>query len=176
MSLKGWFVFAFLIWSPLILGESFEESYTLGAGDRVRIHVFGEEDLSIESMVGDIGTISYPFLGDIPVKGRTVVEVQRYVYGKLKGPYLVEPEVNVSILEYRQFFVNGYVKDPGGFSFQPGMTVRKAVSLAGGFKERANRNRINLVHGDDPEAEAVPVKLDDAIKPGDIITVERSFF
>lgn len=150
--------------------------YTLGAGDKIRIQVFGEDDLTVESLVADSGNISYPFLGEIQVKGKTVEGLERFITKELKGPYLIKPEVTVSILEYRQFFVNGRVNQPGGFAFQPGMTVRKAVSLAGGFEERANKEKIFIVRGDDANAKPSPVRLDDRVQPGDIITVERSFF
>ncbi len=152
------------------------EDYPIGPGDKINIQVFGESDLSIETLVGDSGTVSYPFLGEINVKGKTVLQIENDITLRLKGGYLVDPEVTVSILSYRQFYVNGFVKRPGGYSFQPRMTVRKAISLAGGFEERANKDRITVVHAADLNANANRIKLDDFVKPGDIITVERSFF
>jgi polysaccharide export outer membrane protein len=89
---------------------------------------------------------------------------------------LINPEVTVSILEYRPLFVNGEVEKPGGFPFSPGLTVRKAISLAGGFKERANKGRINVVRETDPRKASRSIDVDDQVMPGDIITVERSFF
>lgn len=154
----------------------YSEDYPIGPGDKINIQVFGEPDLSIETLVGDSGTVSYPFLGEITVKGKTVLQIENNITQRLKGGYLVDPEVTVSILSYRQFYVNGFVKRPGGYSFQPRMTVRKAISLAGGFEERANKDRITVVHAADLDANANRIKLDDFVKPGDIITVERSFF
>ncbi len=84
--------------------------------------------------------------------------------------------MTVSILEYRPFFVNGKVKKPGGFPFQPGMTVRKAISLAGGFEERASREKIFVVRGSNHNSNPVPIGLGDLVSPGDTVTVERSFF
>ena len=152
------------------------EDYKLGAGDKIKIQVFGEDDLTVESLVGEAGMISYPFLGEIKVRGLTLSGLEKYITDRLKGPYLIDPEVTVSILDYRQFYVNGHVEKPGGFSFQPGMTVRKAISLAGGFEERANKDKIFVVHGDDPNGAQLPIGLEDMIQPGDIVTVERSFF
>ena len=80
------------------------------------------------------------------------------------------------MMEYRQFYVNGYVSSPGGFAFRPGITVRKAISLAGGFNERASDKKIYVVHGDQKDKEPVLINLDDSIMPGDVITVGRSFF
>ncbi|MEM7027417.1 MAG: polysaccharide biosynthesis/export family protein [Pseudomonadota bacterium] len=150
--------------------------YALGTGDTVRIQVYDEEDLYLESRVSDRGTISYPFLGELKVTGLTPNQLEGVITSQLKGDYLINPKVSVDILEYRQFYVNGEVEDPGGFPFQPGITVRKAISIAGGFKERASKEKINIIHDDDPEGESTPVKLDEYIRPGDIITVEESFF
>ncbi len=95
---------------------------------------------------------------------------------RLKEPYLVDPEVTFFIHKNLPFYVNGQVEKPGGYPFSPGLTVRKAISLAGGFEERANKNRINVVRDADPNGAPKPIKLEEQVVPGDIITVERSFF
>lgn len=150
--------------------------YTLGSGDRLRIHVFGEEDLTIESQLSDAGTLSYPFLGEIKVSGLTAGQLQERITRGLKGDYLVNPKVTVSITQYRQFYINGEVKQPGGFSFQPGLTVRKAVSLAGGFTERASKSNIFIISDGQFSDGGKKVSLSEMVKPGDIITVDQSFF
>lgn len=151
-------------------------SYRLGAGDLITVQVYDEPEMSVETRISDRGTISYPFLGELSVKGLTALQLEDDITARLKGPYLVNPEVTVSILEYRPLFVNGEVEKPGGFPFSPGLTVRKAISLAGGFKERANRSRINVVRETDASQAPRSIELDDQVMPGDIITVERSFF
>src|SRR5689334_4536298 len=121
-------------------------SYKLGAGDMISIRVLGEEDLRREKIrLSDAGTLSFPVLGEIRVKGMTVGALEDYITKGLKGRYLLDPHVTVSIEEYRNFFVNGLVEKPGGYQFVPGLTVRKAVSIAGGFKERAARDKINII-------------------------------
>ncbi len=150
--------------------------YVLGTGDVVRIQVYGEEDLYLESRVSDRGTISYPFLGELRVTDVTPDYLEKIITSQLKDGYLINPKVSVDILEYRNFYVNGEVEAPGGFPFQPGITVRKAISIAGGFKERASKEKINIIRDDDPNGESKPVKLDKYIRPGDIITIEESFF
>ncbi len=151
-------------------------AYHLGAGDLIAVQVYDEPEMSIETRISDRGTISYPFLGELSVVGLTALALEDRITHQLKGPYLVDPEVTVSILEYRPLFVNGEVEKPGGFPFSPGLTVRKAISLAGGFKERANKERINVVREGDAAATPKPIGLDHQVMPGDIITVERSFF
>lgn len=151
--------------------------YRLDAGDTIAIQVFGEADLSFDQiLLSDTGNVSYPFLGDIQVSGKTTREVQATITRGLKGDYLIDPKVTVTILSYRNFFVNGEVKSPGGYPFQPGLTIRKAVSLAGGFTERAARSAIFVLRERQTNSDMTKVALDDLVFPGDIITVEESFF
>jgi polysaccharide export outer membrane protein len=152
-------------------------SYRLGSGDVITIQVLGEEDLKREKIrLSDAATISYPILGEIRLFGKTVAELEALIRDGLKGRYLVNPQVTVTINEYRAFYVNGQVEKPGGYQFVPGLTVRKAVSLAGGFKERAAKNRIFIIREDDRSKTPQRVDQDAAILPGDIVTVEESFF
>ncbi len=151
-------------------------AYTLGAGDRVSITVFGEDDLSVEALLNDAGSFSYPFLGELNAKGLTVSQLESEIIGGLKGPYLVDPKVSVTILEYRRFFVRGEVKKPGGFPYEPGMTLQKAVSLAEGFTDRASRSKFYIVSDNANDDERRLAKLNTLIRPGDIITIEESFF
>ncbi|GAA3912712.1 polysaccharide biosynthesis/export family protein [Litoribacillus peritrichatus] len=150
--------------------------YSLGSGDLIKVQVYGEEDLTREVRLSDAGTLSFPFLGEFQVLGLTVGQLQTYITQGLLGDYLVDPKVSVTIVEYRQFFINGEVEKPGGFSFQPGLTVRKAVSLAGGFTERASKKNIFIISDSDPTNTPKKVSLSGSLKPGDIITVEQSFF
>lgn len=150
-------------------------AYRLAAGDRVGISVFGEPDLSVDARVSDRGTISYPLLGELRVGGITLDDLERLIASRLRGPYLVDPKVTVSIEEYRQFFVMGQVNRPGGYPFLPGLTVRKAVSVAGGFTERASRDKILVISEVSPTRER-RVNQQHIIGPGDTIVVKESFF
>lgn len=152
-------------------------SYRLNSGDVISIRVFGEDDFSREKVrLTDAGTVSFPILGEIPMLGRTVGEIEKLLTDRLKGRYLVNPRVSVWIDEYRSFFVNGMVEKPGAYPFQPGLNVRKAVSIAGGFKERASVNKIFVVRDKDAAHRPVKVDLNAEVGPGDTITVEESFF
>lgn len=150
--------------------------YTLGAGDLVSISVYGQEDLSMESRLTDVGVVNYPYLGEITVIGMTVSELEAYIYTGLKGDYLVEPSVSVGIKEYRPFFINGEVNKPGGYSFQPGLSIDKAAALAGGYTERASKSKIFIVREVDGEQVEIVADSNTSVLPGDIITIEQSFF
>ena len=152
-------------------------AYRLAAGDVITIRVLGEDDLSKEKVkLTDAGTVSYPALGEIKVLGLTTGALERIVADGLRGRYLVDPKVSVQIEEYRPFYINGMVDKPGGYPFQPGLTIRKAASLAGGFKERASVNKIFIIRDGDPRQVPLKVDLNTAVFPGDIVTVEESFF
>ncbi|MEO8383927.1 MAG: polysaccharide biosynthesis/export family protein [Betaproteobacteria bacterium] len=151
--------------------------YKLGVGDVISVQVIGEDDLKREKIrLSDAGTLSFPYLGEIRVRGMTVGALEEYITNGLKGRYLLNPQVTVTIHEYRSFFVNGQVDKPGGYAFVPGLTVRKAISMAGGFKERASKEKINVIREDDVKGMPQRVQLEAPVLPGDIITVEESFF
>jgi polysaccharide export outer membrane protein len=149
--------------------------YKLSSGDKVKIAVFGETDLSVTERVSDRGTISYPLLGELKVAGMSPGELERHITSRLKGPYLVDPKVTVSIEQYREFFVMGQVNRPGSFPYAPGLTVRKAISIAGGFTERASRGKIFIVSEKSAQEER-KVGENDPIGPGDTVVVKESFF
>lgn len=150
--------------------------YPLGAGDLLSIQVFGEEELSVELRLSDAGTVSYPFLGELRVKGLTTGELSALIDQQLSDGYLVDPSVNITVKEYRQFFIHGQVEKPGGYPYQPGLTLQKAVALAEGFTERASSDKFFVVREGLQDSEAEKADLQTTIFPGDIVTVEESFF
>jgi len=171
------FFLAAFFHSPAFAQTSDLSSYKLGSGDMISIRVLGEDDLKRERVrLSDAGTISFPVLGEIKVKGMTVGALEDYITRGLKGRYLLNPQVTIAIEEYRNFYVNGMVEKPGGYPFAPGLTVRKAISIAGGFKERASRDKLSIIRDDDPKQTPRRVDLNTAVMPGDILTIEESFF
>jgi polysaccharide biosynthesis/export protein VpsN len=151
--------------------------YRLGSGDVISISVVGEDDLKREKVrLNDAGTIQFPVVGEIRIKGMTIGEVELWITSSLKGRYLVNPKVVVNIDEYRPFFINGEVFKPGGYPYVPGLTVLKAVTLAGGFKDRASKSKIFVVRDGDSNRARQKVEMDTPIYPGDMLTIEESFF
>ncbi len=150
--------------------------YRLGVGDKISISVFGQKDLSMETRLPDIGKINYPFLGELELVGLTLSEVEKLIYQGLKGDYLVNPSVAVTIVEYRPFFIDGEVKQPGGYPYQPGLSVNKAAALAGGYTERASRSDIQILRQQNGKQVKLEVSVSELIQPGDVITVQQRFF
>jgi polysaccharide biosynthesis/export protein VpsN len=152
--------------------------YQLGPGDVISIDVFEENDLKLEKIhLTDAGTIFFPVLGEIRVLGLTVGALEKVITDGLRGRYLVNPRVSVNVDEYRPFFINGQVERDGAYPFQPGLTIRKAVAIAGGFTERASHDKA-FIRRDRGQENMKPLKvdLDTPVLPGDVITVEESFF
>lgn len=151
--------------------------YRLASGDTIRINVFGEPDLSFEEMrLSDAGTFSYPFIGEVRALGKTAAEIEQTLITELKGEYLINPRVSVAVLQYREFFISGEVKSPGGYPYQPGLTLRRAIALAGGLTERASTNRITIVRDQDSGKAAERASLDTVVRPGDTVTIDQGFF
>ncbi|GBL04867.1 polysaccharide biosynthesis/export family protein [Glaciecola sp. KUL10] len=152
------------------------DQYTLGAGDMIEITVFGQEDLTVETRLSNTGTISYPFMGDIELVGLTLNQVEQLIDDGLRGDYLVNPSVSVSVIEYRPFFIDGEVNRPGGYPYQPGLTITKAAALAGGFTERAAKDKVTIVRMIAGQEQTFQASDKDMIFPGDIVTIQQRFF
>lgn len=151
------------------------DNYVLGPGDTIRIKVFGEAELDLETQLTDSGTLNYPFLGTIKVTGMTLKQVEQHIYEGLKGDYFVEPNVFVGMVVYRPFYIHGEVKKPGAYPYQPGMTVDQAVALAGGLTERASRDKV-FVAREGSKSNKQKAVLSTQLSAGDTVTIEQGFF
>lgn len=151
-------------------------SYRLGANDRIRIQVFGEDDLTTESKISGQGKIKYPLLGELDIGGKTVKEVEEYITQQLRNGYLNDPKVTVNITEYRNFFVYGEAKNPGAYPFREGLTLLKAITLAGGFTQTAAKGRMEVIRKVNGEEKVLRLEMDDLLQPDDIISIPQSFF
>jgi polysaccharide export outer membrane protein len=153
------------------------QEYRLNTGDVVSVRVYGgEEEIRVERIrLSGSGTLVLPF-GDFQAQGKTTREIETAVTDSVKGRLLRNPRVSVNIDEYRPFFVDGQVGRPGAYPYQPGLTVRKAITIAGGMRERASLKKIFLVREGDKTSTPLNVDLNVPVGPGDTINVEESFF
>jgi len=156
--------------------EAVLDDYRLGQGDQIGIQVFDEPDLTMESRVGSSGVINYSYLGNLEVKGKTAEQIEQEITALLEDGYLVNPAVNVTVIEFRPFFINGEVRSPGGYPYQPGLTLDKAIALAGGLTDRASARKIFVIRADDDDGEPVRVGMSEEIAPGDIVSIKEGFF
>ena len=153
-----------------------DPGYRLAAGDKVRITVYGHEDLSGEFEVDGGGRLSLPLIRDVDAAGLTVRELQDAIIAKLKPDYLREPQVSAEVLSYRPFYIIGEVQSPGSYPYVNGMTVINAVAVAGGFTYRANKNKVRIVRGAGETEQKLDVPLDATVMPGDVIEIRERFF
>lgn len=151
--------------------------YELGSGDVVRISVHGEPDLSFDEIrLTDAGTFTFPFIGEVDANGKTAGQVRSLLTEKLKDGYLVDPRVSVSVVNYREFYIAGEVKSPGGYPYQPGLTLDRAIALAGGLTERASTKRMSIVRGSEGSRAAEKATMNTLVRPGDTINIDEGFF
>ena len=151
--------------------------YELGSGDVVRISVHGEPDLSFDEIrLTDAGTFTFPFIGEVDANGKTAGQVRSLITEKLKDGYLIDPRVSVSVVNYREFYIAGEVKLPGGYPYQPGLTLDRAIALAGGLTERASTKRMSIVRGSQGSRAAEKATMDTLVRPGDTINIDEGFF
>ncbi len=143
----------------------------MGPNDVVRIQVYGEDDLTVERKVGGDGRIDYPLLGLISVTGQTTEELQATLKARLGAGYLKQPRVNVSIARHRNFYVSGEVKTAGGYPYEQGLTVQKAISMAGGLTDRASKAEIQVQRHGETGLELLDAGVSTAILPDDLILV-----
>lgn len=178
MSFLFLFVGALTFFGSALAQEPVPEGYRFDTGDKIYIKVFDEDDLTMQTVVGASGAINFSFLGTVQVAGRTSTELEVALTERLADGYLVNPSVNVSIVEYRPFFINGEVKRPGSYSYQPGLNLDRAIAIAGGLTDRASKRKIFIepASAEASEKSKRRVSLESSVNPGDIITVEEGFF
>ena len=152
------------------------QAYTLDAGDRIRITVFGEADLTNIYSVDKAGYIAFPLIGSVAARGRTPKQIEAAIAEKLRGGYLRTPDVSAEVDRYRPFFIMGEVSQSGQYSYVPGMTVQNAVAIAGGFTGRALQENADITRQVNGRVLSGRVPLSDPILPGDTIYVRERLF
>lgn len=150
--------------------------YHLGAGDKIRVIVYGEDQLSKEFFVSSAGNVSLPLIGDVSAVGKTVGEFQDAVAAKLRDGYLKDPKVSVEVLNYRPFYILGEVNRPGEYPYTSSLTVMNAVATAQGFTYRADQKKVYVRRADEAREEAYPLTSTTPVAPGDTIRIGERFF
>ncbi len=152
------------------------EDYRLGPGDRLKVTIFGHPQESGEFEVDGSGNLAYPLLGRVPARGRTVPEVQETIREELDRRFIVDPRVSIEVLNYRPFYIYGEVNRAGSYPYVSGLTVRRAVAIAGGFTRRARNEPVTVIREEPKGVDKIDSALDSPVLPGDIIEVSRRLF
>jgi polysaccharide export outer membrane protein len=147
--------------------------YRLDSGDRLRVIVFGQPDLTNSYVVDQSGAITVPLIGQVPARGQTTGEIQLAIATRLRQGYVRDPNVSVEVDRYRPFFAMGEVAAAGQYSYVPGMTVQQAIAVAGGFTPRADKAGVQVTRSIDGRIETARLSLSDPVAPGDTLYVRE---
>jgi protein involved in polysaccharide export with SLBB domain len=150
--------------------------YRLGVGDKLKVEVFGEPELTGESEVNASGNISLPLLGDVPAKGTTLDQFSGTLRQRLQQGYIKNPQLNVQVLNYRPIYVQGEVRHGGEFPFKAGLSIADAVALAGGYTYRSVTSSILLRRQGEATGRVIPMDGTIPVLPGDNLLVQERFF
>jgi len=153
-----------------------QPAYTLDAGDKLRVVVFGQDGITNSYVVGTDGNVNLPLVGSVPARGFTTPQLSQMISERLKQGYVREPHVSVEVETYRPFFILGEVTTPGQYSYVANMTAETAVAIAGGFSPRADKRKIELTRNAPGQSFKGEVPLSYPIRPGDTVLVKERWF
>jgi len=150
--------------------------YVLGPGDRVRVKVYSDPDMSGEYEINSGGSVALPLVGDVKAAGLTTHQLEQAVASRMKGRVAQEPQVSIEIAAYAPFYIYGEVKKAGEYDYHLGLTVADAIATAGGLTYRADEHKIFLRRAGSKTEQLVSLDVPVRVYPGDNIRVAESFF
>ncbi len=150
--------------------------YRLDVGDKVRLTVFNEPNLTGEFWVNPDGFVSFPLIGNVAARGKQVGEVANEAKRLFADGYLRDPKVAMEVMTFRPFYILGEVSEPGNYPYVTGMTAMNAIATAKGFTPRANRDVVRIRKAGESAEENYRVTPELMIYPGDTIRVGERFF
>lgn len=168
--------------APVVIVESelgYEEGdghYRLDAGDRLRVFVYGQPNLSRIYVVDQQGRIAVPLIGEVEARGRTTRQLTSFIAKRLGSQFVKDPQVTVDIAQNRPFFILGEVRNAGQYPFVSGLTVQSAVAIAGGYADRANERLVRITRRHNGLVEKMDVPPDYLVRAGDEIYVYERWF
>jgi polysaccharide export outer membrane protein len=160
---------------------SISEEYRLGPGDKLRIEVYKDAQLSQSAQIRPDGKVTVPLVGDVEASGRTPLELRDALTTALKQ-YMTNPSVTVIVVEATAAtaYVLGEVNHPGAVNLQAPLTILQALAIAGGLKDFADAKNIRILRKTPRGVETIAFNYKDALKssrapvylrPGDTVVV-----
>ena len=154
-----------------------EPAYTLDAGDKLRIVVFGQDGISNSYIVDAGGNVNLPLIGTVPARGVTTAATVAAIAERLKQGYVREPHVTVEVETYRPFFILGEVTTPGQYPYVANMTVengdRHCRRLCAARRQEARSSSPATAAASSSSGQ---VPLNYPLRPGDTIVVKERWF
>jgi len=169
-------------WGPAVVvsaavegGPTGHEPYILDTGDKLRVFVYGQPNLSRLYVVDQVGNIAVPLIGSVRARGRTTPDLERSIAAKLGREFVKDPQVTVDVAQNRPFFILGEVRLPGQYPYVSGMTVETAVAIGGGYTERASQRSFRITRRLGPLVDQIEAPADYTLQPGDTVYVFERF-
>jgi polysaccharide export outer membrane protein len=151
-------------------------TYRLGAGDQLKVTVYGEERLTGEFPVNGQGIVAFPLLGEVQAAGQSLQEFEKALTAALADGFVNMPRVTVEVANFRPYYILGEVGKPGEYPFADGLTIFSAVARAGGFSYRADKKRIFIRHKSGGNEMGYRLDGSTPVQPGDTIRVGERLF
>jgi polysaccharide biosynthesis/export protein len=141
------------------------EEYRVGPGDKLRIEVYKDPQLSQSVQVRPDGKITLPLVGDVEATSRTPLELRDTITKSLKE-YITNPTVTVIVVEatVATAYVLGEVNHPGAVTLQAPLTVMQALAVAGGLKDFADAKNIRILRKGTSSMDTIPFNYKEALK------------
>jgi len=160
--------------TTLVAGSA---AYRLGAHDRLRIIVFGQDKMSGEYVLAGDGSLAFPLIGQVEANGMTIKELEKAIAGKLEPDYLSNASVSVEVLTRRPFYVVGEVQKPGSYPHISRLNVINAVATAGGYTYRARTTAFFIKRTDEQgKLYRIRATAETTVQPGDVVEVLQRYF
>ncbi len=150
--------------------------YRIAPGDTLQLTVFREESLSGEFQVGEAGLMRLPLVGNVEAGGKTIAELRADITARLSEEFLRDPNVSVTVTNYRPVYVLGEVANPGQYVYAEGLTVHALVARAGGFSFRAQEKIVHIRHAGEADERAYALTSSGAVRPGDTVRIGARYF
>jgi protein involved in polysaccharide export with SLBB domain len=184
-------------WGALTLAASMllpaglaRADYAVGVGDVLEINVLRPEPMIVNVTVAPDGNITFPYIGNVSVRGMGLGAMQEEIQSRLADGYLKYPVLTVYLKEVKsqKYTVAGQVNKPGSYPLEDGMTVMTAISVAEGFAKYGNSSRVKLlrkkensngydtIHVNVKNAQNGGGADDPELKSGDMIVVSEGLF
>jgi polysaccharide export outer membrane protein len=162
--------------AAVVVPAAREQPYTLDAGDKLRVVVFGQDGITNSYTVDAGGKVNLPLIGAVTARGLTNQQLAGAIAARLKQGYVREPHVSVEVETYRPFFILGEVTTPGQYPYVANLTAETAIAIAGGFAPRAFKTTVELTRKVGGQLVRSQVPLDYPVRPGDTILVKERWF
>ena len=148
----------------------------LQAGEKIKVTVFGEPNLSGDYLVDPGGFVSLPLAGTVKAGGKTKLELEQELAKKFRGEFLRNPKVTVDVSEFRPYYVLGEVSKPGEYPYKSGLTIMSAIAVAGGQTYRASNSTVLVQRAGESVLKEYPINANLPVYPGDLIRLPQRYF